>query len=183
MFWALQVMTTNAFIAYKKYMTMLKLKHLSHYEFLEQVSIKWITEGSLFFRGVSKKRGRRSSGMSSTNGDERSTASSITSNSRSTRGMAIAAKRRKNIKFNDEVLDPFKGQLKCRLDHSNVMHMPSTVENPKHKYCQLCYWAKKEKVHKELLRCEACGVNICINCYSIFHQEESIVAKKRKLFP
>ena len=93
-----------------------------------------------------------------------------------------AAKRRKNIKFNDEVLDPFKGQLKCRLDHSNVMHMPSKVENPKHKYCQLCYWAKKEKVHKELLRCEACGVNICINCYSIFHQEESIVAKKRKLF-
>ena len=77
MFWALQVMTTNAFIAYKKYMTMLKSKHLSHYEFLEQVCIKWITEGSLFFRGVSKKRGRRSSGMSSTNGDERSTASSM----------------------------------------------------------------------------------------------------------
>ena len=97
--------------------------------------------------------------------------------------MNLARKRKRNIKFNDEVLDPFKGELKCRLDHSNVMHMPSKVENPKHKYCQLCYWGKKEKVHKALLRCEACEVNICINCYGIFHQEESIVAKKRKLFP
>jgi hypothetical protein len=187
MFWALQVMTTNAFVAYKKYMTLLKMKHLSHYKFLEAVCIKWITEGSLFFRG-NKKRNSRSFGV--TNDDHSSTSSLTSRTSRrsinssvSTRGMNLARKRKRNIKFNDEVLDPFKGELKCRLDHSNVMHMPSKVENPKHKYCQLCYWGKKEKVHKALLRCETCEVNICINCYGIFHQEESIVAKKRKLFP
>ena len=96
--------------------------------------------------------------------------------------MNLARKTKRNIKFNNEVLDLFKGELKYRLDHSNIMHMPSKVENPKYKYYQLCYWRKKKKVHKALLRCEVCEVNICINCYGIFHQEESIVVKKRKLF-
>jgi hypothetical protein len=178
MFWCLQVMTTNAFIAYKKYMTLLKVKkQLSHYEFLEAVCIKWITEGSLFFRRSTR-----------TNDDHHTSTSSFTSlrsmdrSAVSTRGMNVSRKRKRNIKFNDEVLHPFTGELKCRLDHRNVMHMPSKVENPKHKYCQLCYWGKKQKQHKDLLRCEACEVNICIHCYGIFHQEESIVAKKRKLF-
>jgi hypothetical protein len=180
MFWALQVMITNAFVLYKKYMVMLKLKHLGHYEFLEAVCVKWITEGSKFFR--SKK-------SSMTSGGDISVATSISIGSKrsidsvKTRGMMTETKKSKNIQFNDEVLDPFKGRLKCRLDHKHVMHMPSKVENSQHKYCQLCYWGTKKKKFKDLLRCEACAVNICIDCYAIFHQEESIVAKKKKYFP
>ena len=41
MFWAMQVMTTNAYVAYRKYMLILKMKQLSHYEFLESVCHKW----------------------------------------------------------------------------------------------------------------------------------------------
>ena len=141
----------------------------------------------MFFRGI-KKRNSRSFGITN---DDHSSTSTLTSwisrqsinSSVSTREMNLARKRKRNIKFNDEVLDLFKQELKCRLDHRNTMHMLSKVENPKHKYCQLCYLRKKEKVHKSLLYCEACDVNIYINCYSIFYQEESIVAKKRKLFP
>lgn len=180
-------MTANAFVACKKCATLLKMKYLSHYKFFEAACIKWITEGSLFFRG-NKKRNSRSFGVTN---DDHSSASSLTSwtsrrsinSSVSARGMNLARKRKRNIKFNDEVLGLFKGELKCRLDHSNAMRMLWKVENPKHKYCQLCYWGKKEKAHKALLHCKACEVNICINCYGIFHQEESIVAMKRKLFP
>ena len=180
MFWAMQVMTTNAYVTYKKYMGLLKLKHLSHYEFLKAVCVKWITEGSKFFRTTNNM---------SVGEDCNSVASSTSRVSKrsidtvSTRGMITSRKKKKNIQFNDEVLDPFKGALKCQLDHKHVMHMPSKVENSQHKYCQLCYWGTKKKRYKDLLRCEACEVNICIDCYAIFHQEESIVAKKKKYFP
>ena len=50
MFCAMQLMTTNAYIAYKKYMVMLKMKHLSHYGLLESVCRKWICDVMLFFR-------------------------------------------------------------------------------------------------------------------------------------
>ena len=60
--------------------------------------------------------------------------------------------------------------------------MPTKVDNPKHKYYQLFYWVTKKNNLKDKLRCDVCGVNLCIDCYAIFHQEESIVAKKTKLF-
>ena len=60
--------------------------------------------------------------------------------------------------------------------------MPTKVDNPKHKYCQLCYWGTKKNNYKYKLSRDACEVNIYIDCYAIFHQEESIFAKKTKLF-
>ena len=101
----------------------------------------------------------------------------------STIGMISKKIMRKYVTINDEALDQFKGLLKCRLNHNNVMHMPTKVDNPKHKYCQLCYWRTKTNIYKDKLSCDSCGVNFCIYCYAIFHQEESIVVKKTKLFP
>ena len=49
MFWEMQVTTKNAYVAYRKYMLMLKMNHLSNYEFLESVCQKWICEGIFFF--------------------------------------------------------------------------------------------------------------------------------------
>ena len=49
MFWKMRATTTNAYVACRKYMVMLKMKHLSHYEFLESVCQNWICEGTLFF--------------------------------------------------------------------------------------------------------------------------------------
>ena len=122
-------------------------------------------------------------------GDDLSTVSSLSRTSKismdsiSTRGMISKNRMRENVKINDEALDPFKGLLKCRLNHNNVMHMSTKVENPKHKYFQLCYWVTNNNNYKYKLHCDACRVNLCIHCYAIFHQEESIVAKKTKLFP
>ena len=80
--------------------------------------------------------------------------------------------------INDEALDPFKGLLKFRLNHNNVMHMPTKVDNPEHKYLQLFYWGTKKKNYKDKLCFDACGFNLCIDCCAKFHQKESIVVKK-----
>ena len=66
----------------------------------------------------------------------------------------------KNVKINDEAIDPFKGLFKSRLNHNNVMHIPTKVENPKHKYCQLCYWVTKKNNYKDKISCDACGVKL-----------------------
>ena len=50
MFWQMQMMTKNAYVAYRNYMVMLNMNHLSNYEFLESVCQEWICEGTLFFR-------------------------------------------------------------------------------------------------------------------------------------
>ena len=111
-----------------------------------------------------------------------SRASKISMYSISTRGMISENRMRNNVTINDEALDPFKGLLKCRLNHNNVMHMPTKMDNPKHKYCQLCYWLTKKNNYKDKLSWDACVVNLCIDFCAIFHQEESIVAKKTELF-
>ena len=48
MFCAMQAMTTNEYVAYRNYMVMLKMKHLSRYDFLESAYQKWICEGTFF---------------------------------------------------------------------------------------------------------------------------------------
>ena len=79
MFWAMQVMTTNAYVAYRNYIVMLKMKHLSHYEFLESVCQKWICEGTLFL--CQRKMKISSSSSSRTlifpGGDDLSTVSNL----------------------------------------------------------------------------------------------------------
>ena len=187
----MQVMTTNAYVAYRKYMRTLMMKHLSCYEFLESLCQKWIFEGMLFF--CQRKMNISSISSSRTlmfpGGDDLGTVSSLSQTSKismdsiSTRCMISENKMRKNVKTNDEALDPFKGLLKCRLNHNNFMHMPTKVDNPKHKYFQLCYWVTKKNKYKDKLRWYSCGVNLYIDCCAIFHQEESIVAKKTELFP
>ena len=110
-------------------------------------------------------------------GDDLSTVSSLSRTSKIsmdiiiTRGMISKNIIRKNVTINYEALDPSKRLLKCRLNHNNVMHMPIKVKNPKHKYCQICYWGTNKKNYKDKLSCDACGVNLCIYYYTIFCTE------------
>ena len=79
MLYAIQVMTTNEYVTYRKYMVMLNMKHLSRYDFLESVCQKWICEGTLFF--YQRKMNISSSSSSRTlmfpGGDDIGTVSSL----------------------------------------------------------------------------------------------------------
>ena len=121
---------------------MLNMNQLSQYEFLESVYQKWICEGKLFSR---QRKMKISSSTSSCTlmfpgGDDISTVSSlsrtpkISMDSISTRGVIAKKIMSKNVKINYKALDPFKGLLKCRLNHNIVMQMPKKVDKPKHKY-------------------------------------------------
>ena len=60
--------------------------------------------------------------------------SKISMDSIITRGMIYKNRMRENVTINGEALDPFKGLLKCRLNHNNFMHMPKKLDNSEHKY-------------------------------------------------
>ena len=189
MFWALQLLTTNAFITYSKYLKMLNMVPLSHYDFLEQVATIWITQGTKFFRRNKNRTVimNNDDGVSSiTSGVSKRSLSSIDSSSIGTRMQTAAKRNKKNISFCDAALDPFKGVLRCRLAHTNVKHMPTRVvrivKGGSNKYCQLHYWGTKKKHYADLLRCDVCAVNLCVDCYSTFHEEPAIVAKKKTIF-
>ena len=184
MFWAMQVLMTNAFITYSKYLKQLKIDPMSHYDFLEKVAIVWIKEGTKFFRN---KKMNIDDGVSSiSSGWSKRSLTSINSTRIGTRMQTAAKRNKKSTSFSDSALDPFKGSLRCRLDHANVKHMPTRVikstKGGSNKYCQLHYWATKKKHFADLMRCDACEVNLCVDCYSIFHEESSIVAKKESIF-
>ena len=195
MFWVLQQQIMNAFICYKKYMRLHCLKPMSHYTFLEKVALVWLKEGISFFR----KNNRKRKAVVVVNNDDNvarneenndiicikasSLSQSVSSSSRKstmTRSVIKRFKNARNISITDEALEPFKGELKCCLDHANVRHMPSKVVG-KHKYCQLNFWATREKKHSQLLKCDACGVNLCVDYYSVYHSEENLVGKKDAL--
>ena len=189
MFWALQQMVTNAYISYTKDIKLHQMKPMSHYAFLEKVALVWLKEGSQFFR---TKRKRKVLVLDEDEGgaidDDHTNGGIISVGTRRsesantmTRGAVKRIMNAKNSCITDGALDPFKGSLKSRSDHNNVRHMPSKVPGGKHKYCQLNYWATKKKKHAQLLKCEACGVNLCVDCYALYHTEANLVGRKESL--
>jgi hypothetical protein len=187
MFWALQLLTTNAFITYSKYLKMLNMVPLSHYDFLEQVATIWITQGTKFFRRKNRTViMNNDDGVSSiTSGVSKRSLSSIDSSSIGTRMQTAAKRSKKNISFCDAALDPFKGVLRCRLAHTNVKHMPTRVvriaKGGSNKYCQLHYWGTKKKHYADLLRCDVCAVNVLIVIQHFMKNPQLLQKRKQYL--
>ena len=85
---------------------------------------------------------------------------------------------KKNSTMTVKALDPYSGCLRCRLDH-NLNHLPIKNDKPKNN-CQLHYWANKQKVRAQLMKCGTCNVTLCITCYKIFHEVAQLKTNKVK---
>jgi hypothetical protein len=88
-------------------------------------------------------------------------------------------------RVDSQSLSPTRGRLKIRLNHDTANHMPVPAPGEK-PVCQLHRWAHKEfnpddvpnnkpagsRAH--VMRCEACGVNLCLRCWKIFHTQQRL---------
>jgi hypothetical protein len=85
-------------------------------------------------------------------------------------------------------LSPTRGHLKGRLDHETRLHMP-LLPLTVNATCQLHHWVHKETnpvdkkegsnikptgLHAHVMRCEECGVHLCLKCWPIFHQKKRL---------
>lgn len=48
-----------------------------------------------------------------------------------------------------------------------------------HLKCAVNLWAANLQVKPKLVMCSACKVHLCINCFEIFHNNESDLVKKK----
>lgn len=70
------------------------------------------------------------------------------------------------------------GDLKCRLDKT-LNHFPKSCSssNPQ---CALHQWAGSVS-QNQILFCPTCKVNLCIDCFELFHTESDLSSKKERL--
>jgi hypothetical protein len=102
--------------------------------------------------------------------------------------MANKAPISRGPRVDSSALLPTRGKLKCRLDHDTRIHMPLPPLSA-NATCQLHRWAHKEThpldkmeganakpsgSRSHVMRCDACGVHLCLNCWAILHQQKSL---------
>ena len=170
-FWAFECSLTNTYILFRKFYKIHERKPpFSHYKFVEKVALAWLKPNEFWPSNNSKKNDPRDNSSTI----ESSIASSIVAKSR------IKFVRQKNSTITDKALDPYIGNLRCRLDTS-LNHLPEKNNKPD-KNCQLHYWFDKTKSRAQLMRCLSCNVTLCISNYKSFHEvpflKNSIKKKK-----
>ena len=87
-------------------------------------------------------------------------------------------KLKRTVRISDDALDPTAGKLSCRLDHT-LDHIPIRPHNSKVR-CRIHRWVGVES-QKDVFLCPSCEVNLCVDCYHIFHHTENMVMMKKSL--
>ena len=163
-FWVYELSLTNCYVLYLKfYQLHLRKPPWNHYEFIRAVTLAWI-DPKLYWPVKSKKRASSSSVCDT----------STTSSSRTSKKSKKIRKR--NATLSDLSLDPYSGTLRCRLG-SRLTRLPEEEENGETS-CQMHYWINKSKYRKQLVKCAACQVTLCLKCYKIFHDRPDLMSLK-----
>ena len=159
-FWIFECSLTNSYVLYRKFHKIHGRKSpLTHYGFNRAVALAWLKPSTFWssrFSGVRKH----------TNGTSVTTDSTIASSIVTRKKQNDIDK--KNASLTENTLDPYIGQLRCRLDHS-LNHLPSLNDKPESN-CQLHYFLVKKKYKAQLMKCQTCNVLLCLHCYKKFHE-------------
>ena len=167
---------TNCYVVYRKFHELHERKHLSHYEFIRKIGLAWLKPSAYWqSQATSTKRGE---GKSTRKVSDENTSVSVDT---CTVAESVVARRKilftkKNSTMTANALDPYSGYLRCRLDH-NLNHLPIRNDKPENN-CQLHYWATKQKVRAQLMKCGTCNVTLCISCYKLFHESAQLKPNK-----
>ena len=84
-------------------------------------------------------------------------------------------KKQQNMSVTDATLHPSRGSLMCRLA-TNCQHMPVKSKS-KRPRCQLHRWARGRDgtaVMNQIIACSVCCVDLCVECFNIFHKEANL---------
>ena len=175
--WGFQVLLTNSYVLYLKFHKSHDSKKiLSHYDYIKQISLAWINQDLYWPKRITRPAKRRHEPDTTITRSRKrivdSDLLSVASSSASSRCTPI----------DNDTINPISGKLNMRLNHS-VQHFPEepTAKKPK---CALHRWARDREppeVQSGVTTCSVCRVNLCINCYHIFHKEANLIGKKKAI--
>ena len=180
-FWGFGVLLTNAYVMYCKFCdenNVPKKDRRTHLEFRQEVAIAWIDE-DFYFSYLQSRQSHRDcldkTAYSPITLDSILIPSSSSRSSRST----VETNAMRNKKISDDALHPETGQLRCQLN-KNLDHLPMQTTSKTASRCGFHRWLGYETC-KAVSYCSACSVNLCLNCYKLFHHEEHLVGQKEAL--
>jgi len=174
--WALEVSMVNAYMMLRRYC---ELKGVgmpySHHEFNEKIGYALLNPGTEW----PKRNGKQPPEMLSANKRKRISPVSTP--------QLTPTKKARAPKLNRDALSPNKGRLKVRLDKS-MQHLPVPTDGKG--VFQLHHWAhnmradgKKDYfvvlsgVCAEVAKCSVCRVQLCMQCYAMYHTCDDLTAK------
>jgi hypothetical protein len=171
-FWGIGVLMVNAYVAYVQFHLMhgkKKNEILTHYEFRYEIVCAWLDPDTYWADRYNNKRKRDTSssmGSRGTSGcDSRETRSSLANKKK-------IVNDKQAPRVTNKALDPVKGALKDRLDHTKK-HWPRPRKSL-HVKCALHQWAGIVD-RSQILLCSHCRVHLCSSCFELFHTEEDLV--------
>ena len=178
-FWGVGVLIVNAYVAYKTFMKNKGLAYMSQYEFRRKICLAYIAPQQFWLK---RKRVRSGRGRSRRLADtykvsdvqivsprKRKKISVVTTRSTSSRERAT--------RVNDKTLAP-DGALKCRLGNHGE-HWPIMQTSACAQCCALHRWfTGGRKYYHYVVQCSLCKINLCVKCFSDFHNIRNIVDKK-----
>ena len=127
----------------------------THYEFIQDIALVWLKPSQYWpNKKISAGSGQNAS-------DSSTVAASVV-----TRRCNPPPKR--SAKFTENYLNLYSGSLWCRLD-CRLNHLPLRNDKPEGS-CQMHWWSKRDKYRKQLLKCPASNVILCLDCYKPFHE-------------
>jgi hypothetical protein len=196
--WGFGVLLVNAYIFYQRVMEesgVDKKDRLSHYEFRRRIALAWVQKDEPSIKQRRKANlptpasiagKRKATPPTSARATRRKTIDHSTPESIiavDAQAKEASIKKGKSSAVTDQSLTSTTGPFAKRLDSdANVRHWMAVVPNrPK---CALHRWAcGNEMSHRlNVFSCTFCMVNLCVDCFCIFHSEpgDQMVANKKQ---
>jgi hypothetical protein len=191
--WALGVMLVNAFAAYQMVMEengIPRSRMMSQYDFRRAIALAWVSsnEESISARQRGKEARKRKA-----EDEELSTAATTsgkgassrkrrkTTDNASNKGSAVEVtqKPERAPTLKDNILLNTTGPLSQRLNNF-IDHWPTELED-RGARCAVHRWCADIEVKAHVFKCSHCRINLCIDCFRVFHSKTDLVGYKEEL--
>jgi hypothetical protein len=199
--WSLGVMLVNAYTTYQMVMKQAgvpRRQWQSQYEFRRAIALAWVSSDEPTIAARRKSRDERvrqraeylaATGQETTSGSQvtgkrgRAT-SSIDTSKRSRRKTTAPEATTNNNKeraptLKDNLLQLKSGPLSERLSRA-VGHFPTRLLE-RGARCAVHRWAAAIEVKADVYKCSHCRINLCVDCFELFHCKIDLVAHKQNL--
>jgi hypothetical protein len=187
--WSLGVLLVNAYTTYQMVMKDANIpkKHwFTHYQFRKAIAMAWVSsdEPTIFQRRKNRdnqlrdreefRKRDRASAISN-----KDTSSRTRRKSTSDPEEATNASKERAPTLKDNILLNKSGPLAERLNCS-VGHFPTRLHE-RGARCSVHRWCAAIEVKADVYKCSHCRINLCVDCFEIFHQKVDLVAFKEAL--
>jgi Transposase IS4 len=193
--WALGVLLVNAYVSYQLVMEesgIPRSQLMTHYDFRREIALAWIASDEPSIKERQKKKEERKRKMedaATPNNSERSQSEKSSNSSHpskrrkkddnkmTTRAAAVeeATKKERAPTLKDASLLDTQGPLGKRLNPI-LGHFPEQIERGAR--CAVHRWSADIEVKSHVYCCSVCKINLCIQCFKVFHTAHDLVEMK-----